>query len=157
MEHHPTQLPGISSIMCDTKKHQTMLPPLVYSGANQNIEAQLKKILDRTAFTTAALPPKPEIRPAVTVCAHHLPLSKPKKASKKISKPATANVPIEQRRRYVCKICSRGFTTSGHLARHNRIHTGEKNHVCPFEGCGQRFSRHDNCVQHYRTHLKTNY
>lgn len=61
---------------------------------------------------------------------------------------------IEQRRRHVCKVCSKGFTTSGHLARHNRIHTGEKNHFCPFDGCNQRFSRHDNCIQHYRTHLR---
>lgn len=67
-----------------------------------------------------------------------------------------ARSPIEQRRRYVCKTCVKGFTTSGHLARHNRIHTGEKNHVCPHPGCGQRFSRHDNCVQHYKTHLRRN-
>ena len=66
----------------------------------------------------------------------------------------TSHESLEQRRKYVCKICSRGFTTSGHLARHNRIHTGEKNHQCPFEGCQQRFSRQDNCLQHYRTHLK---
>lgn len=65
-----------------------------------------------------------------------------------------AALPIERRRRYICKTCNKGFTTSGHLARHNRIHTGEKNHVCPFEGCGQRFSRHDNCVQHYKTHVR---
>ncbi|EJS44259.1 nrg1p [Saccharomyces arboricola H-6] len=61
---------------------------------------------------------------------------------------------LEQRRKYICKTCARGFTTSGHLARHNRIHTGEKNHCCPYKGCTQRFSRHDNCLQHYRTHLK---
>ncbi|KAK9460355.1 uncharacterized protein V1516DRAFT_676407 [Lipomyces oligophaga] len=33
-----------------------------------------------------------------------------------------------------------------------RIHTGEKNYVCPENGCGARFSRQDNCMQHYRTH-----
>ncbi|KAK9325911.1 hypothetical protein V1517DRAFT_252887 [Lipomyces orientalis] len=33
-----------------------------------------------------------------------------------------------------------------------RIHTGEKNYVCPEKGCGARFSRQDNCMQHYRTH-----
>lgn len=61
---------------------------------------------------------------------------------------------IDSRRKYFCKVCSKGFTTSGHLARHNRIHTGEKRHVCPYEGCNQRFNRHDNCLQHYRTHLR---
>ncbi|EDO16671.1 hypothetical protein Kpol_1052p18 [Vanderwaltozyma polyspora DSM 70294] len=61
---------------------------------------------------------------------------------------------IVKRRKYICRVCSKGLTTSGHLARHYRIHTGEKNHFCPYEGCNQRFSRHDNCIQHYRTHLK---
>ena len=57
-------------------------------------------------------------------------------------------------RNYICTVCAKGLTTSGHLARHYRIHTGEKNHFCPYKGCNLRFSRHDNCIQHYRTHLK---
>lgn len=61
---------------------------------------------------------------------------------------------IELRRRHICAICNKGFTTSGHLARHNRIHTGERNHICPYKGCKQKFSRQDNCLQHYKTHLK---
>lgn len=73
---------------------------------------------------------------------------------KRESRAAQGVAKVEQRRRHVCKVCSKGFTTSGHLARHNRIHTGEKNHFCPLEGCNQRFSRHDNCIQHYRTHLR---
>ncbi|KAF8252226.1 hypothetical protein K440DRAFT_503509, partial [Wilcoxina mikolae CBS 423.85] len=48
--------------------------------------------------------------------------------------------------------CGKSFTTSGHLARHTRIHTGEKNYVCPEAGCAARFSRQDNCMQHFRTH-----
>lgn len=64
------------------------------------------------------------------------------------------DLPLEERRKYICKTCARGFTTSGHLARHNRIHTGEKRHKCQYPGCLQRFSRHDNCIQHYRTHFK---
>ncbi|ODV75698.1 C2H2-type zinc finger protein CYBJADRAFT_120626, partial [Cyberlindnera jadinii NRRL Y-1542] len=50
-------------------------------------------------------------------------------------------------RKYRCKICEKCFTTSGHLARHSRIHTGERKHVCPFEGCGAKFARQDNCMQ----------
>ncbi|CAN3356828.1 hypothetical protein DICA3_C06040 [Diutina catenulata] len=56
------------------------------------------------------------------------------------------------KRRHLCKICQRSFTTSGHLARHNRIHTGERKHVCPWPTCGSRFARQDNCMQHYKTH-----
>lgn len=56
--------------------------------------------------------------------------------------------------KYTCH-CQRSFTTSGHLARHMRIHTGEKNYVCPQDGCGARFFRKDYCMQHYRTHLRT--
>ena len=66
----------------------------------------------------------------------------------------TITIPSTKQRRFRCKTCSMAFTTSGHLPRHNRIHTGEKNYTCSYEGCGQKFSRHDNCLQHYRTHLK---
>ena len=68
----------------------------------------------------------------------------------------TSKDSLEQRRKYRCAVCLKGFTTSGHLARHNRIHTGEKNHACPYNNCKQRFSRQDNCLQHYRTHFKNN-
>ncbi|KAK9315418.1 hypothetical protein V1524DRAFT_430192 [Lipomyces starkeyi] len=64
---------------------------------------------------------------------------------------AAAGEPVRKTRRYTCH-CGKSFTTSGHLARHMRIHTGEKNYVCPEKGCGARFSRQDNCMQHYRTH-----
>ena len=58
----------------------------------------------------------------------------------------------DSRRKHVCKGCARSFTTSGHLARHNRIHTGERKHKCPWPTCDARFARQDNCMQHYKTH-----
>ncbi|KAI0364618.1 hypothetical protein BV20DRAFT_907628, partial [Pilatotrama ljubarskyi] len=51
------------------------------------------------------------------------------------------------KKKHVCQICSRAFTTSGHLSRHTRIHTGERNHKCPFPGCETRCSRQDNLQQ----------
>ncbi|KAI9297469.1 hypothetical protein K502DRAFT_279825, partial [Neoconidiobolus thromboides FSU 785] len=55
---------------------------------------------------------------------------------------------------YICKRtnCNATFTTSGHLARHDRIHTGEKNYKCLLPSCEAKFSRQDNMMQHYRTH-----
>ncbi|CAX40940.1 transcriptional regulator, putative [Candida dubliniensis CD36] len=64
----------------------------------------------------------------------------------------TSSQSKDPRRKHVCKVCSRSFTTSGHLARHNRIHTGERKHQCPWPTCEARFARQDNCNQHYKTH-----
>ncbi|KAF7775611.1 transcriptional regulator family: C2H2 zinc finger [Agaricus bisporus var. burnettii] len=64
--------------------------------------------------------------------------------------PTTNSAP---KKKHVCPTCDRAFTTSGHLARHSRVHTGERNHKCPFPGCETRCSRQDNLQQHYRIHL----
>lgn len=48
---------------------------------------------------------------------------------------------------HLCHICNRGFTTGGHLQRHQRIHTGVKAFRCPFPGCETRTSRQDNLQQ----------
>ncbi|KAH6905968.1 hypothetical protein BKA70DRAFT_1289897 [Coprinopsis sp. MPI-PUGE-AT-0042] len=65
----------------------------------------------------------------------------------------TPSASLEARRKHQCSSCPRAFTTSGHLSRHMRIHTGERNHHCPFPGCDVKCSRQDNLQQHYRIHL----
>ncbi|KAI9105606.1 hypothetical protein DFS34DRAFT_569650, partial [Phlyctochytrium arcticum] len=50
-------------------------------------------------------------------------------------------------------ICSHlDFSTSGHLSRHRRLHSGAKPYSCPIPACPSEFSRHDNMQQHYRGH-----
>ncbi len=45
------------------------------------------------------------------------------------------------KRNYPCTDCSKTFSTSGHLARHRRLHTGDKPHECPYNNCDKKFSR----------------
>jgi len=57
------------------------------------------------------------------------------------------------KRKFACPVCTNSFTTSGHLTRHNKIHSGDKPFLCPFEGCGKKTARQDSMTQHYRMHL----
>ena len=61
--------------------------------------------------------------------------------------PSPPHPPSDPKKRHACPTCARAFTTSGHLARHIRVHTGERNHKCPFPGCETRCSRQDNLQQ----------
>lgn len=60
---------------------------------------------------------------------------------------------VHGKKRYPCSHpgCDKTFSTSGHAARHNRIHTGQKPYRCTYEGCKASFSRQDNALAHYRT------
>ncbi|KAK7048612.1 hypothetical protein R3P38DRAFT_2416745, partial [Favolaschia claudopus] len=49
-------------------------------------------------------------------------------------------------RRYPCTDCDKVFSTSSHLGRHQRVHTGEKSYKCEFPGCSTTCSRKDNLV-----------
>ncbi|KAJ1977972.1 transcriptional repressor [Dimargaris verticillata] len=71
------------------------------------------------------------------------------------AKPATRSTDSKRKHKCTYEGCGRSFTTSGHLSRHHRVHTGEKNFVCQFPGCNSRFSRQDNMMQHLRTHTNS--
>ncbi|KAJ7271398.1 hypothetical protein B0H12DRAFT_998661, partial [Mycena haematopus] len=51
------------------------------------------------------------------------------------------------KKHHICGVCERGFSTTGHLARHAHVHTEERNHKCPFPGCETKCARQDNLQQ----------
>ena len=56
----------------------------------------------------------------------------------------------ESYRRYDCRFCPKRFQKPFLLARHERIHTGEKSFKC--ETCLKRFITKDGFVRHVRIH-----
>ncbi|KAJ7867936.1 hypothetical protein B0H14DRAFT_3861657 [Mycena olivaceomarginata] len=56
---------------------------------------------------------------------------------------------------HVCSLCKKQLTTRGHLRRHLRTHTGERNYPCTFPGCETRCTRRDNLQQHLKTHSRS--
>ena len=63
----------------------------------------------------------------------------------------------DKKRKFKCTIdgCDKGFPSRAHLERHQRgVHFKYKPFKCPHPVCGKSFSRHDNMLQHYRSHKK---
>uniref|UniRef100_A0A3B3YBK3 C2H2-type domain-containing protein n=1 Tax=Poecilia mexicana TaxID=48701 RepID=A0A3B3YBK3_9TELE len=54
------------------------------------------------------------------------------------------------KRPFLCATCGKGFSTSGTLSRHKKIHTGHKPHSCMT--CGKRFIHNFHLMRHMRTH-----
>lgn len=51
---------------------------------------------------------------------------------------------------YFCEVCSKTFTKSGDLARHQRVHIDEKQYQCSV--CKKRFKRSGDVISHMRSH-----
>ena len=53
---------------------------------------------------------------------------------------------------FSCDLCTLAFTRASHLARHRRVHTGERPFACSI--CPRMFARQDKLKQHLDSHLQ---
>ncbi|KAH3670122.1 uncharacterized protein OGAPODRAFT_15746 [Ogataea polymorpha] len=156
LSHAPTQLPSLDSVLSKIQSEQKWPLPNPTTPHLLALPAPpaLLQPLSRPDIPSFNMP-LASIRYTRQDPPHHVAPKVSLPTPEIATRPEKNSDSSPPMRRYKCKICSKMFTTSGHLARHTRIHTGVKNHICPYEGCGARFSRQDNCMQHYKTHLNT--
>ncbi|KAJ2797878.1 transcriptional repressor [Coemansia guatemalensis] len=157
----PGSTPG-SSPHCLRRTHSssiaTGLPSPQLTPTRLPSLSALIQAVSMVSSDAGEMPPLPPPSTSMFSQSHHLQLHKPSplQSGLAVSPSAQQVVPrTPAKRKYICGHigCGKAFTTSGHLSRHYRIHTGEKNYHCLYPGCTSRFSRQDNMMQHYRTHL----
>ncbi|CAL3969157.1 unnamed protein product [Diplocarpon coronariae] len=72
----------------------------------------------------------------------------PQESARPVRHPADATA----NKAFPCSTCGKGFARRSDLARHERIHSGIRPHVCDHPGCGKQFIQRSALTVHMRVH-----